>query len=78
MWFRGRKRGNGYHGNCHTIQCGAYVTAPLRQYKAAFLIPLVLLVECCMPSKVALVGPLPVHSIFHLPPSEVMGFLQMV
>lgn len=78
VWFSGRKRWNGYHRNCHTIQCGAYVTVPLRQYKAAFLIPLVLLVEWCMPSKVALVGPLPVHSIFHLLLSKVMGLLQMV
>lgn len=77
VWFNGRKGGNGYHRNCHTIQYGACVTVPLRQYKAAFLIPFVLLVEWCMSSKVALVGPLAAHSIFHLLLSKVMGLLQM-
>lgn len=61
-----------YHSNCHTIQCGAYVTVPLRKYKATFLIPLVFLVEWCMPCKVALVGPLAVYSISHLLLSKVM------
>lgn len=75
VWFSGRKRRNSYHSNCHTIQCGAYVTVPLRQYKASFLIPLVFLVEWCMPSKVALVSPLAVHSIFHLLLSKVMDLL---
>jgi len=77
-WFTGRKRRSSCHSNCHTIQCGAYVTVPLRQYKAAFLIPLVFLTEWCMPSKVALVGPLAVHSIFPLLLSKVMDLLQVV
>lgn len=75
MQFSGRKRRNSYHSNCHTIQHGAYDTVPLRQDKAAFLIPLVFLAEWCMPSKVALVCPLAVHSIFHLLLSKVMGLL---